>query len=95
MGCGSSRSQESRPTSPQVSPAPTAQLQAAHTAKEEEEEAVDSQSSKEALELQLFQGNSSKGLNSFKALAFAQTKFVQQVGDFWCKLLNIALILKV
>ena len=90
MGCGSSRSQESRPTSPPASPAQTAQLQAAQTAqlqaaqttKEEEEEVIDIQSSKEVLELQLFQGNSSKGLNSFKALAFAQTKFVQQVINF-------------
>ena len=73
MGCGSSRSRESRPSTP------TAQLPQPKAEVEVEVDVDEKNPSLEELELKLFEPESSKGLKSFKAIAFAHTSFLQKV----------------
>ena len=81
MGCGTSRSQESRPSSPSTPP-PRVTSIGIEEVKLDRLKRKDQPEDPEEVELKLFEAESKKGPKSFKALAFAHTKFVQQVGKY-------------
>jgi hypothetical protein len=80
MGCGTSRSQESPRSSPSTPPPHVTSIK---NAEETDPTLIIDKNPVDEIELKLFEPESSKGLNSFKALAFAHTKFVQQVRTYY------------